>query len=267
MLPFYPQREIVKCPNCFLVFYRKEIKTESLYLGDYFKGDEYRDYLADKPILQRNFKQRIKLLRKIMPHGRLFEIGSAFGFFLELAQEHWEVAGIDITPEGVDFARSQLGLNVLLGDFMNLPAEYGRYDIICMWDTIEHLSQPVRVIEQAFRWLRPGGFLLITTGNIDSFMSRWRKANWRLIHPPTHLFYFSENTLSKAVEQAGFDFYDVSYVGNFRGLKSMFHGMFMLSNKKWDLLSQIFTLGGKLDLPIYLNLYDIMLLIAQRPNI
>lgn len=262
--PVYPRQEIVKCPNCKLVFYDKKVDVESLYTEEYFSGGEYADYMADKDIIQRNFNQRIKQLRKYKDGGRLFEIGAAYGLFLEKAQSYWDVAGIEISTECADYARKTLGLDVKAADFLSLPDEEESYDIICMWDTIEHLSHPVRYIEKASRWLKPGGFLVLTTGDIDSGMSRFRKERWRLIHPPTHLYYFSTATLSQSVKQAGLEVTNVSHVGFSRSFRSILYGLLATGNKKHGWAYRLLTANGRIDIPIYLNLFDIMMLVARK---
>ena len=60
-----------------------------------------------------------------------------------------------------------------------------------MWDTIEHLKRPDLFVQKAAADLRPGGLIALTTGDIGSLNARLRGARWRMIHPPTHLHYFS----------------------------------------------------------------------------
>jgi len=266
MEPFYPDRGIVRCPECGLVRYDGMVAAGELYTERYFKGGEYHDYLADKPMLQRNFRTRIAELRELAPQGKLLEIGAAYGFFLELAQRYWQVRGLEIAAEGAAHAREALGLNVTRGDFLGLPDELGAYGVICLWDTIEHLTQPVRTVEKIARWLRPGGYVVMTTGNIASLLSRLRKERWRLIHPPTHVTYFSPATLSRTVERAGLRVRRISSVGYWRGYRSVMHAVLMAGRRPHPLLYGIATLGGSLDLPVYLNLGDIMLMIAQKPK-
>lgn len=265
-IPVYPKKAIVKCPNCQLVFYDKKIDAASLYTEDYFKGGEYADYLADKEIIQRNFGQRIKQLRKYKEGGRLLEIGSAYGLFMEMAQPFWEVTGVEISSEGAEYARKTLRLDVRTADFLSLEDEHENYDIICMWDTIEHLAHPVRYIEKASRWLKPGGLLFLTTGDIDSWMSRFRKDRWRLIHPPTHLYYFSKNTLSHSVNKAKLEVVNVSHVGFSRSFRAILYGLFVAGGKKYSWVYRLLTANGKIDLPIYLNFYDIMMLVAKKES-
>jgi cyclopropane fatty-acyl-phospholipid synthase-like methyltransferase len=263
-VPFYADQGIVRCPRCALVFYQGSANPEALYSDEYFTGGEYQDYAADKAIIQRNFRARIPDLKRLAPSGSLLEIGSAYGFFLDVAKKHWQVKGVEITPEGVRYAQETLGLNVTRADFLDLPDEPESYDLICMWDTIEHLQQPIRYIEKAAKWLKPGGALVMTTGNIESLNSRLRGPKWRLIHPPTHLFYFSPGTLGKAAERAGLHVTGVKHVGYSRGTRAICFGLFMFGARKWPRLYRLFTLGNRLDMPIYLNLYDIMQLTAVK---
>lgn len=265
MRPFYPRLGILQCPGCELVFYRGPEVAETLYRAEYFAGGEYHDYQGDKAILQRNFRRRIADLLQLAPSGTLLEIGAAYGFFLELAQAHWRVRGLEISPDGAAHARSNLGLPVDHAEFLSLPDEPGSYDIICMWDTLEHLAHPVRYLEKIGRWLKPGGYLVLTTGDIASGMSRWRGDRWRLIHPPTHLFYFSPATLERAAMRAGLHLQRISHVGYYRSYRSMLSSLLTGRGSLSALLYRVATLGGRVDVPIYLNLHDIMMMVARKP--
>ena len=262
----YPRLAIVRCPECGLVRFDGTVAPEMLYTGQYFRGGEYVDYVADKPSLQRNFRARIAELRALVPRGDLLEIGSAYGFFLEMAREHWTVSGVEIAPEGAAHAHDVLGLDVTCGDLLELPERPDAYDVICMWDTIEHLARPVEAVERIARWLRPGGILAITTGNIASGVARLRGEHWRLIHPPTHVTYFSPATLRRTVQRAGLRVRKLGSVGHWRSWRSMMHALLLAGAQRRPALYGIATLGGSLDFPVYLNLGDLMLMIAQKPE-
>ena len=264
MLRWFPAQDIVKCPVCGLVFYQGT-PPDHLYSDEYFTGGEYLDYPGDKKIIQRNFKRHIRLLQRLAPKGRLLELGCAYGFFLELARKHWEVKGIDVAAAGIRHARQIIGVNALQADFLTLADEPESWDVICLWDTIEHLPHPILTLRKAAAWLKPGGLLLLTTGDIESRLARWRGERWRQIHPPTHLYYFSAATLRKALADAGLQVQHVSYAGYSRGFRAMMYGLFALPDKKTRWLYQLLTFGGRLDFPIYLNLYDILLVIAKKP--
>jgi len=263
---FYPEQRIVQCPSCSLVFYNAAVDTNLLYGPDYFHGREYFDYVTDKDILQRNFRKRIELLQKFVPPaGRMLEIGSAYGFFLDLARHHWNVQGLDVSIDAVRYARETLGLDVANAEFLDLADERESCDAICLWDTIEHLPHPVRVIEKAARWLKPGGVLALSTGDIGSLVARIRKDRWRQIHPPTHLYYFSRATLTRAVERTGLERAALVSEGVYRSYRSIAYSVFSLRSKSRDWIYRAITLGERLDFPIYLNLYDLLVLVARKP--
>lgn len=264
----YPAQSIVRCPGCGLIFYDAAVAPSELYDKTYFSGGEYLDYVGDRRTIQRNFAGRIRELRRLAPRGRLLEIGSAYGFFLDLARRDWQVKGLDISADAVAHTRDALHLEAFeAGDFLGLPDEPERYDVICLWDTIEHLSRPVRHIEKAALWLKPGGILAMTTGDAGSLLARLRGERWRQIHPPTHLYYFTADTLSRAVAGAGLEVCRRSHVGYWRSAKAMLYGVLMLGRRRFPRLYALATLGGRLDFPIYLNLYDILLLIARKPTL
>jgi len=265
MLPRFPAVEIFECPECGLVFHAGSGSSD-LYSSEYFAGGEYHDYRGDERVLRRNFRKQIARLRKLAPGGRLLEIGCAYGFFLDLARAHWDVSGVDVSEEGVAHAREVLGLAVERADFLDTLETPETFDLICLWDTVEHLPHPARTIEKAARALKPGGALVMTTGDIGSFVARWRKQRWRQIHPPTHLYYFSQKTLSRAVEQAGLRVEEITSVGYWRSLRSMLYGIFALGGKPTTWIYRLLTAGGRLDLPVYTNLYDIFLLVAVKPK-
>jgi SAM-dependent methyltransferase len=267
MQALYPGVALDRCPACGLVFYRElnTVDPLAIYSRDYFHGAEYQDYRSSRAALQKTFRLRIRELVKYHSGGRLFEIGAAYGFFLDLAQKHWQVRGIDIAPDAVNYAREELKLAVEAGDFLDLPDEEGKYEIICMWDTIEHLVNPMAYLEKAARWLAPGGIIALTTGDIESLVARTQKEHWRLIHPPSHLFYFSRRTMHQALEQCGLTVRHASHVGYYRGVKAMLHGLFGSSPSKRPWLVRLLAMGGSKDIPVYLNLYDILFAVAQKP--
>lgn len=262
----YPHLGIVKCDSCGLVFFPPQgVQTAQLYTEEYFTGAEYRDYLADEKALRKNFRQRLADVRRLKAGGRLMEIGCAYGLFLDEARAHYDVSGVDIAREALDYARDRLKLPVRYADFLSLEDEPSSRDVICMWDTLEHLSRPVEYIEKAARWLKPGGYLVMTTGDVGSRVARIRKDKWRLIHPPTHLFYFSCDTMRRAAQRAGLVEHSHRSVSYHRSYKSIAFGLFMAKAKKHPLLYRLCTVGGRLDFNIGLNLGDVVMYVARKP--
>jgi SAM-dependent methyltransferase len=262
---------LVRCTACGFLsadFSISDDELAALYGEGYFKGEEYLDYIAEEPSLRINFRRRLATLRKIAPDLSrldLFEIGCAYGFFLDEARPWLRSAfGIDISAEAVRFAVQERGVNASQGDYLSL--NLGRkFDIIAMWDTVEHLKYPNRFIEKAAQDLRPGGLLAITTGDIGSLAARLQGRHWRLIHPPTHLNYFSVPTISELLHRNGFDVVHISHPGNSRSLRAALYFITVLQMKR-PKLYDAFRSSRIFDWHLTVNLYDIMYVIARRKS-
>ena len=236
------------------------------YSEVYFKGNTaYRDYQSDKRGLQRNFQDRIKTLLHFKPNGDLFEIGCAFGFFLECAQPYWRVRGSDISDTAVRYARDVLKLDVQEGDFEQIQVPTDSFDIVAIWDAIEHLYDPVTAIAKCSEILRAEGIVAITTGDMGAFVPRLQKKAWRMI-VPEHLYYFSKRSMTLLLNRFGFDIIHLSHPGNFRSISQMAHVLtWQRPETGWrKAVLRVVEKSPIAHCGIYLNLYDIMFVIAKK---
>jgi len=263
--------DIVRCPRCDLG-YRDRLPTldelTRIYADEqYFNGRFYADYVADKHGAQLNLRQRLNKMLAFQNGGEaLFEAGCAHGFFLELARQYWkQVQGIDMSPEAIAYARDTLGLDVALGDFESHPPAPGAFDAVAMWDTIEHLYDPVLAIRKSAAALRPGGILALTTGDISAWLPRIQKSSWRLILRQ-HLYYFSGQSLAWLLNQHGFDVVHQSHVGYYRSLNQMAEIItWRHPESLWrQRLRRQITRLPFMQSQISLNLYDIVFIIGRR---
>lgn len=260
---------LFRCEVCTFTSADMNIPEETLsalYGEDYFHGQEYLDYVAEEDSLRLNFANRLKTLRQLAPNwaqADLFEIGCAYGFFLDqVGREVRAAAGIDISADAVRYAQERFGVTAECGNY--LTKDLGRQvDVITMWDTIEHLKRPDLFIEKAAADLKPGGLLAITTGDIDSLNARMRGKSWRMIHPPTHMHYFSVATLSKLLGRHGMEVVHASHPGNSRRLRSVFYFIFALKLKRpalYETLARLPFSGMRLTV----NLFDIMFVVGRK---
>lgn len=203
-------RVLRKCRDCGFIRADVDLTHEQvrrLYQEDYFQGQEYGDYSADAVSHRKNFAARLAVVKRMMGAnvGPVFEIGCAYGFWLEQCSlAGVESAGVDVCVEPVRHARMVMGQNAQVGDFLSLPVPKGKYNAFCLWDTIEHLGDPERFIARVYDLLPSGGWLFLTTGDIGSLFASWRGPRWRMIHPPTHLQYFSSDTMRRFLTRHGF---------------------------------------------------------------
>jgi SAM-dependent methyltransferase len=257
----YPEKRIVRCGGCGFTFADAEVNPVDHYNESYFQGDVYPDYERDRPSLQKNFERRLRYLRQLLPRGRrIFEIGSAYGYFIELAQQEYAASGIEISAAAAKFARERVGVDVSAGDFLKQPdPPKGDVGLICMWDVIEHLERPDLFIEKAARWLRRDGLIAVTTGDIASWLARWQGPRWRMICPPTHLQYFDASTLGRLFEKFGFEIVHTSHPGLYRSYRTTVEELL-----RSRVLRRVLTIGGRLDFLFYLNTFDIIFMVAQK---
>jgi 2-polyprenyl-3-methyl-5-hydroxy-6-metoxy-1,4-benzoquinol methylase len=113
-------------------------------------------------------------------------------------------------------AREGTGFDVFTGDLEDYPAAPGGFDLVTFWDVIEHVCRPRANLATAFRLLRPGGLLLLTTDNFDGLVARlgalaYRATGGRLAYPvrkffiPHNSLYLKPADLRRMVERAGFE--------------------------------------------------------------
>ncbi|HEY4283243.1 MAG TPA: class I SAM-dependent methyltransferase [Chthoniobacterales bacterium] len=266
--PLY--RGLSRCRSCGHVSADMALTDEqlvALYDDKFFAGAAYSDYAAEERLLRKNFRLRFRKLKQFLEpgrHQRLFEIGSAYGFFLdEVRAEFSSVRGIDVSAAAVDYARDHFKLDVVQGDF--LDDDYGdqKSDVVCLWDTIEHLRRPDRFVAKIADHTDPGALLALTTGDIESLNARLRKDRWRMIIPPVHLHYFSGRTLTALLRRFGFEVVYNHHCGFYRSLGNAVHNIVVVRHHKPWLFNQL-SKTGLTNLGFYLNLYDITYIIARR---
>lgn len=261
---------LLQCKHCGHAFAPPDATDEDLaaiYTESYFAGEEYHNYLADKDVAQRNFRARLRVLKNFMDparHRRLFEVGCAYGFFLESAKDSFaSVQGVDVSAAAVGYAKDKLGLDATCADFLQYDLAGREFDVACMWDTIEHLAHPELYIAKLADHMKTGALIAITTGDFGSLNARVRRTKWRLMHPPSHAHYFSIASMSTMLDRFGFDTIYGRHCGYYRSLRSMAYGVFVQKHgdtRTLDLLNRL-GLGG---FPLYLNFYDIMYVIGRK---
>ena len=193
--------EILRCTQCGLG--RAEVRDfdpAGYYTQDYFSGghaDGYANYLGAERVLRREFARTVQFIRKHCDGGRLLELGCAYGFFLQEARRYFDVAGIELAEDAAAHCRRN-GLRVLTGaaDDVHMGA-LGSKDVIVLLDVIEHLAEPHETLALCARHLRPGGIVVLTTGDFGSRLARIAGASWRLMTPPQHLWFFTAASIER----------------------------------------------------------------------
>jgi 2-polyprenyl-3-methyl-5-hydroxy-6-metoxy-1,4-benzoquinol methylase len=116
----------------------------------------------------------------------------------------WEVEGQEVDATAAEQARTRHGLRVHLGALADVALSGSTFDVVAMNHVIEHVPDPLALLKECRRILKPGGRLIAVTPNVNSLGHHRFGACWRGLEPPRHLHLFSVTTLNHLGVQAGF---------------------------------------------------------------
>jgi SAM-dependent methyltransferase len=204
-----PPFGVVRCPVCALVFVSPRLTSEALQrLYDepgYFEGGVYgaRSWSSPAMVLQRTWTagRLAEIARFRSPPGRLLEIGSGYGFFLAAAAAAgFRVSGVELSVTAAGRARSDLGVPVFCGQLADSSPEPA--DVICFWDTLEHVPDPVAFLREVRRRLTPDGAFALSVPSFSSVPARLLGRRWWTLKPEQHIWQFSPATLRLVAARA-----------------------------------------------------------------
>jgi hypothetical protein len=172
--------------------------------GDKPKGYEDYVYGIDKRIV--GFRQRMTQIgRFVEKPGRLLDYGCAVGLFVKVAVEAgWRAQGYERSPWAANYGRSQFGLDIIVGDGQLDSFGANSFDVVTLWDVLEHLQNPRYVLNLVAKWMARGGVIALNTVNSSSLGARIAGPSWRHIAPPYHLQLYSKRSLVRLLAEFGF---------------------------------------------------------------
>ena len=157
-----------------------------------------------------NFGNKLdQIERRIGRRGKLLDVGCSFGFFLDAARQRgWSVEGVDISAYAASYARSHLNLSVQQAAVTEAQFPNQSFDVITMWEVIEHLPQPIQALQHLSRLLKDDGMMVYGTPNVDSYLTKIQGQRWRNWEPPAHLLYFSPVTMQRLFDRCNLKMID-----------------------------------------------------------
>jgi 2-polyprenyl-3-methyl-5-hydroxy-6-metoxy-1,4-benzoquinol methylase len=165
---------------------------------------------ARQAIFRLRFRRKAELegqafyLPKLADQGRLLDVGCGSGDGLVfMSRQGWRVEGVEIDPEAVAVARSK-GLVIHSGTLKDQQFPDDQFDAVTMSHVIEHVHDPIALISECMRILKPNGMLVVITPNACSFGHAFYGGNWVALEPPRHLHIFTPSALLGAARLAGF---------------------------------------------------------------
>lgn len=200
-----------KCKACSFIFIwpqPTEKEIEDIYKESYYKSwGVFRG--REKPETARLKKaagvQYLEKIKHYCNQGKLLDIGCAFGYFMEMAQEYnFDVYGVELSHFSSTIAKNKFGPKVFEGKLWDSKFPNGNFDVITMFDLIEHISDPLEFMKEVRRIIKTGKFVAITTPDTGSFSYKilgyrnW--FHWKF----EHLGYFNKKSIEELGRLAGF---------------------------------------------------------------
>lgn len=256
---------VVCCQSCGLTYVNPRPTVEAI---SYYYPPSYEPYTLPDVDSARtpwgrwlrgyHLNKRCRAVSRYRRAGRILDVGCSTGRFLHQIKKwgDWEPYGVELVPEVARQAREQYGLDVIAGTFQEAGYPQGFFDLVTMWDLLEHVHDPVSTLQEASRVLEPGGLLVLSTVLTDALDARLFGRFWIGYEIPRHLYVFSKQTLGRMLAQTGFRIRDVQviYGSNYalsdsvrfalrgRGAPRWLHGgMFgLLRSRPWRWMSAPF---------------------------
>lgn len=202
--------QIVECRHCGLVYANPRWSTDDVLSAYTAVQDD--TYVEERLGRELTFRHHLRGMERIIGPAdgrRLLDVGAYIGVFVEMASKAgWQAEGVEPSEWAAAEAQRR-GLAVQVGTLGSAELAAESFDVVTMWDVIEHLADPAAELERARQFLRPGGWLVVHTMDIDAPIARLMGRRWPWLMD-MHLYYFGRHTLSRMLADTG---YEVAWQG------------------------------------------------------
>ena len=226
---------VVACRECAFLF--KSARPSAAFLDQLYaeSSESYLKSIAeDDAEYREDFHVARQMLHDAFPMGgSILDVGCASGFFLESLGQNWNRHGIELFRLAVERSRSRPGIIVHESDLTSAVFPKESFDVVCSFDVIEHLTNPMAIFHEARRILKPGGWLLLGTGNCDSLAARMAGSRWTYLCIPEHISFFNPRSLKKGLAQADFSRFKFKTIHHGLRSRSVTTGWLRAVGKQW----------------------------------
>jgi SAM-dependent methyltransferase len=200
-----------RCSECGLLFLspRPSLSTIATYYPPEYAAyspaidDERWPWMRWKR--RRNLRPQVTAVNRYAAYGRLLDVGCATGNYLaEMRRHGWEVQGIELQAAAAAYARARFNLEVFTGDLLDSRLPGNHFDAVTMWNVLEHTHDPLTILREVHRLLKPGGLVVFSIPDPDSKEARAFGPAWIGYDAPRHLYLFHDASLDRLLVETGF---------------------------------------------------------------
>lgn len=199
--------QLVQCRVCGLQYLNPRLRSDVVIEGYSTGTDEV--FVSQAAGRERTFAKGLKLIERLRPgRGRLLDVGTAGGSFMAVARDAgWEVEGCEPNRWMSEWANEHYGLKVVPGTIFDMKLPDSSFDVVTLWDVLEHTPDPKSVLQECNRVLKPGGLVVVNYPDISSSIAKIMGRRWVFLLS-VHLYYFVPKTLTDMLSRVGFDVVD-----------------------------------------------------------
>jgi len=216
-MPVVDAPGIRACRRCGFIF-APDIQSEDSKLYDSNFGDTNVHPTYEKrggKYMVRNRAGLEALLDRLEPYrktGRILDVGCSAAFFLSVAKERgWQPQGAEIARWAADFSRNELGIDVFNGPLQDAQLSGDHFDVVFSSHVMEHIRQPLDLLTEMARVLRPGG------AHVTVVPTQFASPSWRLAGrfigdpPPIHASFYTRKTYAEFLKRVGLRVESIRY--------------------------------------------------------
>jgi SAM-dependent methyltransferase len=216
---------MVACRDCGLWYLNpmpSAAALRRLYDDGYFtsaaaNATGYADYAGGAEDARDTFRRRLALVDRHVGSGRILDVGAGYGYLTEVAAPRFPERWV-VERSSTAAARVPPSARVVLGTWEDVDVPERYFDVVSMQDCLEHFRDPLQALAKTRAALRPGGALLAVTPNVGSWLARLQGHRWVSLKFPEHVVLFSEATLRRTLETAGFRVETIGPAGQYARL-------------------------------------------------